>query len=111
MSKYTEPPDIRLPDEDQERVRRGTRQSIRELQVMPAATLTPLGEFELEDGVSRYIPHGLGRKPLQVMVSPPRGPSSTGRIEEIRDGVDRSKFLVLQANGWGATIKVDVAVM
>jgi hypothetical protein len=49
-----------------------------------------------------------------VSVSVPRGPSTSGRIEEIRttSGTnDRRKYITLQANGYGATVTVDVLIL
>lgn len=97
---------------DAERVRREHADAIAELQKLPAASLTVLAGIELEDGVATPIAHGLGRKPLWVSPSAPRDATSTGRIAEVRSGsYDRSRFVVLQADGWGATITIDLAVM
>ena len=68
-----------------------------------------IADVELADGVERPIAHKLGRKPVFVTTSPPRGASTSGRIEEVRSGsYDRAQVVVLKATGWGATITVDV---
>lgn len=99
----------RLADEASERVRRNHEERIVELQRLPGASLTAIQDVELEDGVETPVAHGLGRKPLMVFVSPPRGPSTTGMVVEVRGAPhDRSKVVVLKASGFGATVYVDV---
>lgn len=98
-------------DGDAERVRREHEQAIRALQDLPGTATRIINDVGLTDGVETPIAHGLGRVPRMVTPSPPRGPSSTGRIEEVRSSShDRTKFVVLKASGWGATITVDVEV-
>lgn len=95
---------------DYELVRREHARKIIELQQLPSTATRILNDRELASGVTTLIPHGLGRAPKIVLVSPPRGASSTGRIEEVRTAVDRTKYIALVATGWGATITVDVEV-
>lgn len=65
-------------------------------------------DVELADATDVPIAHELGR-PASVFLSPPRNPSSSGRIEEVRsDSFDLSKYTVIRATGYGATITVDV---
>jgi len=105
------PASIRLADEDAERVRRSHEEAIRELQSLPSSRSVIVSNKELADGVATQISHGLGRVPDFFAVSPPRGATSTGRIVESRpSGLDRSKFIVLTATGWGGTITVDLEV-
>lgn len=94
-----------------ERIRRNVLEAIRELQRLPfAAAKVARTNIELADGVATPVPHGLGRR-AYVWTSPPRGASSSGRIEEVRDGShDPTKYVVLKATGWGASIVVDVFV-
>lgn len=81
----------------------------RELQDRPRM-LTVAG-VQLPDGVAVAVPHGLGRDPLWVRESSPRGAVSIGCVEEVLGGsVPRSTSVVLRATGWGATITVDLAV-
>lgn len=102
---------VKLDDPDAERIRQNHDERIAELQQLPGAGLVGLGQFQLVDSVETTIPNPLNRKPTQVIVSPPRGAVTTGRIEEVRDGkYDRTRILVLKATGWGASIFVDVAV-
>ena len=101
---------IRLDDEKTERVRRNTQDAISELQRLPASRARIIRDVALADGVSTPVPHGLGVAAFATH-TPPRGASSTGRIEEVRDGTqDRTKYVVLKATGWGATVTVDIEV-
>jgi hypothetical protein len=94
-----------IPDPDLERIRRETEQRLEQLE-RPASAL--IKDVTLADGVATPVPHRLGQ-PVSAFCSPPRGAVSTGRIEELRAGThDRSKYVVLKATGWGATITVDV---
>ena len=101
----------RLDDENAERARRRIAEAILELQATPAASERIIADVSLVDTVATPVPHGLGRAPVFVHVSTPRGATSAGRIDEIRsDSVDRSMVITLTATGWGATITVDVSV-
>jgi hypothetical protein len=92
-------------------VRRDTEKAITQLQGLPSAAMRILSDKSLADGVATPIAHGLGRVPSMVTCSLPRGAVSTGRIEEVRSSAfDRTRFVVLKATGWGATITVDVEV-
>jgi hypothetical protein len=101
----------RLADPALERVRQEHADAITELQRAPLAEAHVVENVRLADGVPTPVAHWLGRLPIYVRESCPRGASSTGRVDEIRTGShDRSKYVVLQASGWGATIVVDVMV-
>jgi hypothetical protein len=103
------PTDITLDDAKAERVRREHHEAIRGLQRRPEIVV--IKDVTLVDSTIKEIAHGLGR-PVTVMVSPVRGASTSGRIEEVRSAsYDRSKYVVLAAAGWGATITVDLWVM
>ena len=105
-------PTTRLADPALERVRQEIVVAILELQSLPAAGARVIAGVVLADGIATPVAHGLGRPASWVQASCPRGPSSTGRIEEVRTGTgDRSKFVTLKATGWGATITVDVLVL
>ena len=102
----------KLDDPDLERIRRELTAKIDELQKLVSARMTVIEDKTLADSVTTLVPHPLGRAPRFVACSPPRGASSTGRIEEIRDGTfDRSKYVALKATGWGATITTSVLVV
>lgn len=104
-------PTIVLADLDAEQVRRSHHEAIEALQRIPAASAKTLSNVSLANGASTFVPHGLGRTPTMVKPSMPRGASSSGYIVEIRDNsYDRTKQLKLQANGYGATITVDIEV-
>jgi hypothetical protein len=96
-----------------ERVRRSHHDAISELQRGLFAGARVLEAIELADGVITPIPHGLGRVARFVMPSCVRGgTSSTGHIEEVRDGsLDRSRYLAIKAVGWGGSIVVDLVVL
>lgn len=101
---------ITLADEQLERVRRNHGDAIAELQRLPASSTRTIRDIVLADGVATPVPHGLGR-PAFVTVSPPRGISLSGRIEEVRDGAhDRNRYVVLKQTGCGANITVDIEV-
>lgn len=103
------PVSIALDDPDAERVRRSVEDAILELQGMPCASTVIVQDVSLPDATEVVVPHRLGRRPRIVLVSPPRSPSTSGRIEEIRTGShDRTKVVVLKASGFGATVTVDV---
>lgn len=101
---------IKLDNPDAERVRVSHERALAELQSKPAATEVILGGIVLEAGKATYVPHGLGRAPTFVSSSLTRGAVSAGWIDDIRTGVDLTKFLLLRANGYGATITVDLRV-
>ena len=106
------PPQARkLDDLDAEAVRQSHHEAIRELQSLPAASMRVIGSVALVDATLTLVPHGLGRAPYWCGASVVRSPASSGRIEEIRDGVDRTRYVGLKASGYGATITVDVAVL
>lgn len=101
--------DERTSPKDLERIRRNVAAAIRELQLQPSATI--IRDVVLADGITTPIAHRRGR-PVTVTISPPRGASTTGRVDEVRDTVhDRSQYVVLKASGWGASITVDVVVL
>jgi hypothetical protein len=103
-------PDIRL-DGDAERMRRSIVDAISDLQIAPFAQAEVIQDVELADATTTHVSHGLGRKPRMVIVSPPRNATSTGRIVESRDSVDRTRSIKLTATGHGATITVDVVLL
>jgi hypothetical protein len=110
--KPSAPAALRLSDPDAERVRREHHDKIVEIQQKPAIGMAVIAGISLVDAVATPIAHGLGRVPIFVKASDPRGASATGRIEEIRDGSqNRQQVVVLKATGWGATIMIDVMVL
>lgn len=107
---FTQALTIRFADQDQERWRRNVEAQVRELQTVPAASLVVLSGVELADGIETKIAHRLGRRPVLTFPSFVRGAITTGRIDE-GDSADPTKYLVLTANGWGATITIDIGVL
>ena len=102
---------LRLGDEDAERVRRNHQRAISEMQERPAVSGLVIEDVVLASGTVTSIEHKLGRK-ARVFVSAIRGASTSGRIDETRSNAyDRSRYVVLTAQGWGATITVDLWVL
>ncbi len=110
MADFTPPIELRLEDQRSEEVRRNHGQCLRELQNAPGARCVIVEDVSLADGVATIVAHGLGRTPRFVSTSVIRGATSTGRIVESYEGIDRRKVVKLTANGHGATIKVSVKV-
>ncbi len=112
MRRFVPPVARELADPDAEIVRRNHADGIAALQKAAASIPVVIAEVTLADGVETPVAHRLGRKPLWVRESCPRGATATGRVVEVRTGsYDRAKVVVLQATGWGATITVDLLVV
>lgn len=113
---FTPPLDKTLADRDADQVRRSHAQGIRELQGLPIAAANLLPGVSLPNAVGRQIPHGLGRKPSMIWISPPRGAATGGVIQDYAgatpSGVanDQTKTLSLRAIDFGADIVVDIVV-
>lgn len=102
---------ITLDDEKAERVNRSHRERIDEIQSLPIVGARLVLGVELADGVPTPVPHKLGRRVSMVLPSPVRGAVTPGVINEIRDGSNApEKYVTLQADGYGATIRVDLVV-
>lgn len=106
--RKTHPLDVILEGKA-EQVRLNIEDRLRELD--RRSEVSPLGEVALPDSKVIRIGHQLGRYPKLVICSPPRGATTPGLLEEVRDGIDRAKFVGLRATGFGATVRVDVAVV
>lgn len=101
------PLQIHHADQAVDRTRREYEQKLRELD-RQSRKQTLLRDVELEDAKETPVAHGLGRR-VSVFLSPPRGATTSGRVEEVRSAtLDPRRFVVLKATGWGATITVDV---
>lgn len=98
---------IQIDDEKAERVRRSHEQAILELQSFVFAGSRIVRSVELANGVATRVTHGLGRKPVIVCASVPRGAVAAGYLNE---GTRDDLALVITANGYGATITVDLVV-
>ena len=107
ITLLTTPIDERTTPAELERVRRNLVDAIRELQIGAFAQATTIKNVELADGVPTPVAHKLGL-PAFVVLSPPRGASTSGRITEVRGTHNPAHYVVLQADGWGATITVDL---
>lgn len=109
---FTAPSSQQLADPNAEAMRREHADKIRELQQMPAALLDVIPNVSLADGVDTPIAHQLGRVPSWFRESCVRGAVTAGVITEVAGtSSDPSKFLVLRADGYGATITCSLAVM
>ena len=98
---------LKLDDETAERVRDSHHKAIEEMQSLPGVRTRIVPGVSLVDGVATPVSHKLGRIPLFVTASIPRGAVSAGYIVETsRD----AQSVTLTANGYGATIVVDLAV-
>lgn len=93
-----------------ERARRRLTECVLELQAAAASAAVVINDVTLPDGIVVTVSHGLRREPRMSWLSAPRGPVTTGRIEEIRTG-SRAKHLLFKATGFGATVTVDLAVL
>lgn len=108
---FQQPISLRTGNDDTDRVLRNHNERIVELQSVPIARGNLIKDVELADGEETPIAHGLGRRAM-VFVSPARNGAAVGAVTEIRDSVsfDPTRYLVLQADNFGATITVDLWV-
>ena len=102
----------RLTDEPTERALRDVRQAVDDLRSIPAAAARIISGVALADGIATPVAHKLGRVPSIVLVSRPRGGIAAGRIDEIDTdpSYDATKYVVLKATGYGATVTVTIEV-
>ncbi len=111
MAAKTQLLDAKLSEQTAERVRVSHQKAIKELQQTTMVDALVIKDVELANATATPIAHRLGR-PAVVLVSPPRGATTSGRIVETRSSTyDRSKVVVLTATGFGATIAVDLVVL
>jgi hypothetical protein len=95
-----------------ETTRRVVEACIREIQDLPASSMRIISGVELADGVATPVAHKLGRAPVFVGISVPRGATAAGwTVETCSGSHDRSQVVVLTANDYGATITIDLAVL
>lgn len=98
-------PTVRDPEDP---FAREIKRFISRLSTSKLSEFTLLLSNSLPAATSIRIPHGLGRTPQFIFLSPVRGSTTPGIITEIsRD----SNAITLQANGYGATVSVDLAVI
>ncbi len=109
--RLRKPLGVVIPGVGPESTRRDHAEAIRELQRSKLVAAKLIKDIELADATDTPIAHGQGR-PVLVFVSPVRGASTSGRVTETRSATyDRSKFVVLRATGFGATVTVDLLVV
>lgn len=102
----------RFSDPEVEAAHRDTHEAVRELQtVVEKRTGDVISDITLIDSTPTPVAHRLGRPPKFVGPSVVRGATAAGFITEVRNSAyDRSRVIVLQATGYGATITLDVEV-
>jgi hypothetical protein len=103
-----EPARIPVGDRDVERALDEHRNSIIALARDPFINARTI-EVTLPDATTVRVRHKLGRAFTNFVLSPPKGPSTSGRIEELTSG-DPTSEIWLEANGYGATITVRLTV-
>ncbi len=112
MTRLRQLSDAALDDEKAEAARREHRLAIQELQGLPATGLVVKQNVTLANGIATPVAHGLGRIPLFVGISVPRGATAAGYVVETRDGsFRRDQYVLLTANSYGATITVDLVLL
>lgn len=103
----------KLDDPKVDEVARNHARRIDELNAHPVMATKYIADVALADGVETPVAHGLGRSPTYVSESCVEGAVTSGHIERVRSpaaAVDASKYVVLKASGYGATITVTVQV-
>jgi hypothetical protein len=107
--------ELRVDDPVADRVIRSHAEAIEELQLLPMASASVVRGVLLPQGVEVTVPHKLGRKPVYVRESTPRGATTAGQVHDLGtksattgNHIDRTKVVVLRANGFGSDITVDV---
>ncbi len=104
---------VKLDDGKAELSRADHERAITALQAAPAVSAVIVRNVVLPNGAVVPVAHALAKAPQFTGVSVPRGAVSAGYITDIRTtgaAFDRSRFVYLQANGYGATVTVDVEV-
>lgn len=101
---------IKLDDVNAERVRVKHETAIAELQQSKASGLKTIANISLANGAATPVPHTLGHAPSWVGISVPRGATSAGYVVETITKA-RAAVLTLTANGYGATITVDLVLL
>lgn len=104
----------RLDDINAEEVRRNHEQQLAEVQALPAAGLRVIQGVVLPNGANVTVAHKLGRQPIYVGVSVPRGAAGFGSVIEVTGlstPIDRTQVVVLQAGNFALTVTVDVLVL
>ena len=108
----------RMPDPTSEAWRANADQRIAELQKQPATFLRVISDVSLPNGVVVLVPHQMGRRPLWVGNSIPRGGSTVGVIYHYTTThpstgapIDPTQVIAVAAFAYGATITVDLMVL
>lgn len=105
--RFQAPATVRL-EGDAERVRRSHAGCILELQTVPIVGGKLVRDVRFEDGVAVPIAHSLGRR-ATYHLSPARSAVTAGAFLDSSSAVyDPEKFVVVRAEGFGATVTADV---
>ncbi len=62
----------------------------------------------LSPGTAKTIKHGIGREPLDVLISLPVGPTTTGRFELVSKD---TRTIVVKQTGFGNDVTVSLLVV
>ena len=118
--RLTPTQDLSVDDPTVDRILDSHARGLSEIQLLPAFGLRVVQNVELVEAKNTFVAHPLGRLPVFVGVSAIRGALTAGMVRDITDGklpsifaspVDRNRFVVLRADGYGATIHVDIMVI
>lgn len=102
----------RLDDPKLEEARRVLAAKIVELQGLPFSGAQVITGVQLSDGIDTPVAHKLGRAPVWAGVSCVRNASTVGMVQEVRStSHDPKQYVVLRADGYGATVTVSLAVL
>lgn len=98
-----------IEDQTISRVAQSLTRAVEELQQHRGVASVQKFDVELPAGEEVSVAHGLGFRAF-VQISPVRGASTSGRVEEVLDETryDHSRVVVLKAEGFGATVLVNV---
>ncbi len=106
-----------LGDPIADQVRRSIAAAIRQLQGLPCVDFKVIQGVELPDTVAITVPHKLGRAPIWVGPSAPRGGSGVGVIFHYTGfhpttgaPINNAEVVVIAAFSYGATVTIDLAV-
>lgn len=112
----TPPITARLADETAERIRRNHEQRLLEAEARPRPVI--IADQVLAPGANVAVAHKLGRRPQWVGVSCVRGALNVGIVRDVTAGppglfnspVDPTQVVMLRADGYNATVTVNVLV-
>lgn len=93
-------------------MRRELERKLAELIGLPCTSLEVIENVSLEDGVATPVPHKLGRPAKWARESCVTGAVTSGVVTRVTDtAYDQARYVVLQADGFGATVSCSVVVL